>query len=197
MNHLDKQPTWKSASLAASVLKPMIHSPPADGRILFYRRDRSAFGFLSNFHECSLQIGGFVWPHVEAYYQAQKSHNPAYTAEILRNSKPSWSKKVGDSRLGNPSIARQSWFAIHPEDLRPDWDKVKLDVMKTALTIKFTQHEPLKRALLDTHPAELVEDSDEDSFWGVGADGNGQNLLGRMLMEVRTVLDGEKKSREC
>jgi ribA/ribD-fused uncharacterized protein len=50
---------------------------------------------------------------------------------------------------------------------------------------KFTQHENLKKLLLDTGDAELQEDSQDDFFWGIGADGSGKNVLGKILMRIR------------
>jgi diaminohydroxyphosphoribosylaminopyrimidine deaminase/5-amino-6-(5-phosphoribosylamino)uracil reductase len=82
--------------------------------------------------------------------------------------------------------------------------------MDLALWHKFTQHESLKRELLATDDAELIEvgifykintflrstadnqsciqDSDKDPFWGVGADRRGRNELGKALERLRTKL---------
>jgi len=158
---------------------------PIDNRILFFKRDKIDFGFLSNFYPCILYIDGKKWPHAEAYYQAQKSDNPEYHKQILKKLYPSWSKYIGDSRIDNPRISKKSWFRKHPEDLRDDWDSIKLDVMKKALQAKFSQHENLHLSLKKTFPAELIEDSPRDSFWGYGEDGNGFNHLGKLLIEIR------------
>jgi len=37
----------------------------------------------------------------------------------------------------------------------------------------------------------LIEDSKMDGFWGIGAKGNGKNMLGRLLMEVREQITKE------
>ncbi|OJA12649.1 hypothetical protein AZE42_07956 [Rhizopogon vesiculosus] len=47
--------------------------------------------------------------------------------------------------------------------------------------------------LLSTGDAELVEDSDKDSFWGIGADREGQNQLCKALVRLRTTLRDEQK----
>lgn len=161
---------------------------PADDRILFFWRDRLAFGFLSNFYPCRIEIDGRTWPHTEAYYQSQKSLNPEFHDRILEKAKPSWAKYVGDSRVGNPHIARKSWFRKYPDDLRSDWDEIKLAVMEKALHAKFTQNKNLKTSLLRTIRAELVEDSSKDSYWGIGEHGDGKNMLGMLLMECRARL---------
>lgn len=77
--------------------------------------------------------------------------------------------------------------------------------METVLKLKFTQHQDLKQMLLNTGDAELVEvcqyhhpstcrvhhffkkkkDSPRDWFWGIGADGTGNNELGKALMRLR------------
>jgi len=70
--------------------------------------------------------------------------------------------------------------------------KVNVQKMEETLSYKFQQHPQLKHMLLATGEAELVEDSDKDSFWGVGADRKGRNELGKALGRLRTGL--RKKS---
>ena len=72
--------------------------------------------------------------------------------------------------------------------LRSDWENVKRDVMFKALLAKFSQHEDLKVLLLRTGNRELIEHTSNDSYWGDGGDGHGQNNLGKLLMRVREVL---------
>ncbi len=54
--------------------------------------------------------------------------------------------------------------------------------------LKLKQHAELRERLLATGDALLLEASPVDSFWGIGADGGGQNLLGRMLSNIRLAL---------
>ena len=158
---------------------------PRDGRVMFFKRDRQDFGFLSNFYPCEVLIDGRVWPHTEAYYQSRKSENPDYHERILEKTRPSWSKYIGDSRIGNPKISKKSWFRRHPDDLLKDWDDIKVAVMKKALYSKFTQNNNFRLSLLKTNHAELIEDSPKDTFWGIGEQGNGKNMLGILLMKLR------------
>lgn len=176
---------------------PWIAFPPLppDRRILFFGRDREDFAFLSNFYPCRIHLDGRVWPHSEAWYQAQKSENPAYREKILRRPSPGWAKRIGDSRVGSRRISRRSWFRRRPQDLRSDWDEIKEEVMRQVLAAKFSQNPSLRRALVRTVPAELVEDSPRDLFWGSGRDGSGRNTLGRLLMELRETLLGDRGDR--
>ena len=75
--------------------------------------------------------------------------------------------------------------------LRRDWEAVKVDVMRQALRAKFTQRQELRELLLSTGDAKLVEHTANDNYWGDGGDGSGQNMLGRLLMELRSALRAE------
>ena len=57
--------------------------------------------------------------------------------------------------------------------------------MFKALQAKFTQHEYLRRMLVETKERKLVERSPYDSYWGDGGDGSGKNRLGELLMKLR------------
>ena len=72
--------------------------------------------------------------------------------------------------------------------LRRDWESAKGNVMRVALMAKFTQHPELKRLLLETGDAKLIEHTTNDSYWGDGGDGSGRKMLGQLLMEVRAAL---------
>lgn len=84
------------------------------------------------------------------------------------------------------------------------WDTWKFNIVFSGNLLKFTQHDDLKKRLIDSYPRKLVEASPVDTIWGVGlAAGNdaildeknwrGQNLLGECLMAVRDVLMRENK----
>ncbi len=72
--------------------------------------------------------------------------------------------------------------------LRSNWEEVKLGVMFELVEKKFTDHANLRQLLLDTQQVELVEGNNwGDRFWGV-CRGEGENHLGRILMDVRELL---------
>ena len=97
---------------------------------------------------------------------------------------PGSAKKLGGQRKG-------------PCKLRPDWEQVKVDLMKDILLAKFEQNEDLKRILLGTGERLLREHTPRDKFWGDGGQkGNGKNMLGKLLMTVREELRGAEEERE-
>ncbi len=65
----------------------------------------------------------------------------------------------------------------------------KLGLMARVLRAKFTQNPSLSEALRSTKEAILLE-ATRDEFWGKGS-GNGQNQLGKLLMELRGQLTSE------
>lgn len=82
------------------------------------------------------------------------------------------------------------------------WDQHKVDIVRRANLAKFRQNKGLRRKLFQTGDRVLVEASPLDAIWGIGLDAEaarqtppdawpGQNLLGKVLTEVREVLRAE------
>lgn len=47
------------------------------------------------------------------------------------------------------------------------------------------QNPELRNILTSTGDIHIYENSPYDSYWGVGKDGNGKNILGKLLMQLR------------
>ena len=81
---------------------------------------------------------------------------------------------------------------------RTDWElpaptgklSVQADAMLSLLRSKYV-FAPFAQILDNTGDAVLVADLPTDPFWGAGADGDGINVLGRLLMLVRAERRGE------
>jgi predicted NAD-dependent protein-ADP-ribosyltransferase YbiA (DUF1768 family) len=48
--------------------------------------------------------------------------------------------------------------------MRPDWEDVKLEVMKIALRQKFNAHPTLVQLLLSTGDEEIIEQTTDDTY---------------------------------
>jgi ribA/ribD-fused uncharacterized protein len=72
--------------------------------------------------------------------------------------------------------------------LRKYWEIIKDDVMRDAVRAKFTQYPELAVLLIETGDAEIIEHTKNDSYWADGGDGKGKNMLGKILMEIRSEL---------
>jgi ribA/ribD-fused uncharacterized protein len=150
--------------------------PPLPAEILFYSVG-DEYGELSNFASYPIKLDGKVWPTSEHYFQGQKFKEQAARERIRRASTPMEAARLGRSRKLR---------------LRPDWESVKVDVMRKAVRAKFEQHSDLAALLLATGEAKLVEHTPNDEFWGDAGDGSGRNMLGRILMETRASLRGDR-----
>jgi ribA/ribD-fused uncharacterized protein len=140
--------------------------------IQFYSTN-DAYGEFSNFAAFPITLDGQAWPTTEHYFQAQKFEDAAYRERIRTAGSPMIAARLGRSR----SVP-----------IRSDWETTKIDVMRRAVMAKFTTHAELRELLLATGDEALVEAANGDSFWGCGANGNGENWLGRILMEMRSQL---------
>lgn len=150
-------------------------TPPPRGRILFYHSHDPHYGF-TNFSPHPVYHKGKRYPTSEHLFQSFKfqDHRPNLAEHIRTCSE-------------RPSVAFSEARRFQPE-VRPDWRSVNIQKMDEALWYKFTQHLDLQQELLATGDAELVEDSDKDSFWGIGADQRGRNELGKALERLRAKL---------
>lgn len=129
--------------------------------------------FLSNFYPSSFEASGYPWTTVEHYYQAMKSIDPKHREAVCLTETPGEAKRLGR----------------HCE-LRPDWEEIKIRVMRAGLLMKFAPMTVLTVLLLNTCDRYLIEGNTwGDSFWGV-CDGQGENWLGHLLMARRAELRG-------
>ena len=129
---------------------------------------RKEYFFLSNFYKCNVTYNGITYNSSEAAFQAQKC--PARAREF--------------SKLDASDAKAMGRYVT----LRRDWESVKDNAMYEIVKAKFTQNETLKERLLATGDSELVEGNDwNDKYWGV-CKGYGKNMLGKILMRVRTEL---------
>lgn len=145
---------------------------PNQPAIKFYRTG-DAYGEFSNFAAFPIQLDGKTWPTTEHYFQAQKFAGTPHEETVRLAPSPGEAAKIGRKR----SLP-----------LRADWESVKDDIMRHAVLAKFEQHPQLRSLLLSTGDAVLIEHTKNDAYWGDGGDGTGKNMLGRILMEVRTRL---------
>ncbi|CAE6961368.1 ybiA [Symbiodinium natans] len=137
-----------------------------------------------------IEIEGLQWPSTEHYFQAQKflSTCPELMERIRSLPADSVESNFEAKRLGRSGR------------LRSDWEQVKYAVMRTAVLAKFSQHEDLRRRLLQDIPREAIfVEHCADAEWGDGGDGSGKNLFGKVLTEVRDTLakqEGDSLSQE-
>ncbi len=131
------------------------------------------YRFLSNFYESCVTYDFVIYPTLEHAYQAAKTLNLEERQKIKECKTPGQAKRMGRTVT-----------------LRPDWEQIKVHVMDNLLTKKFSLY-PLKEQLLATKDKELIEGNTwGDTYWGV-CNGQGENKLGQLLMNLRNQLQAE------
>lgn len=148
-----------------------------------FHTTRDPFGGLSNMAPgFGLRINGVTIRTSEALYQACRfPHLPEIQAMIIEEASPMVAK-----RKSKP----------YRSQTRNDWDTVRHKVMRWCLRVKLAQnYTEFGQLLLLTGDRPIVEQSSKDDFWGAFVKGRdelvGQNVLGRLLMELRARLQDD------
>ena len=143
---------------------------------VFWKTD-GPFGALSNMAKgFPVRVDSHEVASAEALYQALRfPNNPDVQEKIVR--------------------AQNAWFAkqiaiSHGKLGRPDWDRVRLRIMRWCLRFKLACNpRRFGAVLLETGERPIVERSSRDRFWGAVLDESGLlvgvNVLGRLLVELR------------
>lgn len=144
-----------------------------DSQVFFYEQD---FYVLSNFSAFNVEIFGEDFQTVEHAYHWCK----------FKETYPDIADKIKRARSAHDAfkIAR-----FHHPGRRHDWDELKVGIMREILIAKQDQHEYVQKKLIQTGKRELIENSWRDKFWGWGENRDGQNMLGKLWMEIRAKLN--------
>jgi ribA/ribD-fused uncharacterized protein len=148
-----------------------------------FRKTNEPFGGLSNMAPSfPLSVAGTAIRTSEALYQACRfPHSPEVQRMII------------DQR--SPMTAKMKSKPFRDAS-RPDWQDLRVRIMRWCIRVKLVQHrEAFGALLLAAGDRPIVEESAKDRFWGArGSDDGtltGQNVLGRLLMELRQQLKVE------
>lgn len=155
------------------------HILDTDDTVYFYEQE---FYILSNFSAFRLRWSFLDFDTSEAAYQWEKFHHTAGTYTLMHHD---IQLAIRHARSAHEAFKIAERNRPH---VRPNWDAIKVAVMRDILYTKASQHEYVRRKLLETGARELIENSWRDGFWGWGADQHGQNMLGKLWMEIRAAL---------
>ena len=142
------------------------------------------YAFLSNFYDSPFELDGITYPTVEHFFQAMKAADPKDGRVIAAAITPGQAKRLGRKVV-----------------LRADWEDIKVDVMRFALRCKF-QIPELREKLFATGNEELIEGNWwHDNTWGdcmcsECQNKPGRNMLGMLLMEIRSDIRYEESHKE-
>lgn len=145
--------------------------------ISFYE-PRGPYWWLANFAPIPVNWDGSSWRTVEHAFQAAKFW-PNKT--IMR--------RIGATRL--PGQAKSLAGSLRNKRRR-DWYEMRLSVMRSITLSKYLQNPRARSALLLTGYAHIIEDARADDFWGGGANLQGANMMGKIIMAVRDEIRSER-----
>jgi len=148
--------------------------------IKFYEKGQ-AYYELTNFAPYPIRYNGKDYPTSEHLFHALKFVTEEDAERIRIQPTP---RAAMEEAKNLRSRVRDGWID----------KRLNVKMMERVLLLKFTQHEQLKKTLLETGDATLVEDSPIDSFWGIGSNGMGANELGKALEKVRKSLQEYESS---
>lgn len=147
---------------------------------IVFLKTKEAYGGLSNMAGgFPLRVNGLRILTSEALYQACRfPHRSDLQRLIIAQRSPMTAKMKSKP---------------HRRDSRPDWDRVRVGVMRWCLRVKLAQNwGTFSRLLLSTEDLPIVEQSRKDDFWGAKPAEQGTlrgvNALGRLLMELRELV---------
>jgi len=133
------------------------------------------FDPLNNWSAHMVKIWDRNFPSVEHgfHYRKFTETAPEIASEILAAPSPWAAMQVGRK---------------HRNKRRKDWQVVKVGIMTELVRAKTTQNKDVLDCLLATGNRKIIENSPWDTFWGIGDDGNGQNQMGIIWMQIRDEL---------
>ncbi len=163
------------------------HGLDTPERVCFYEQD---FYVLSNFSAFEVR-----WTEAHSFKTAEHCYHWLRFATGAANGKLGGARPtdeavaIADAVRRAPSAHEAFKVAQEHKHLqRADWNEVKVEKMRMVIRTKALQHEYVLRKLLATGDRELVENSWRDDLWGWGPNRDGQNMLGKLWMEVRAEL---------
>lgn len=152
--------------------------------VSFYRASEKPYGPFSNLYRRSMVFENVEYATSEHAYQAGKPRTEKVRKWLLD--------------APSPALLAMAAHGLYSWDVNQNWAKIKVARMRDVLLAKFTQHDDLRALLISTGEAELVESATVDNpvnrYWG-RVNGRGQNMLGKLLMEVRKTLAAKRPKK--
>jgi hypothetical protein len=162
---------------------------PVEEPVLFFGADegKGDWRMFSNMYPAKMQIDSITFTSVEHYFQWSKAKlfGDGATAEKI---------------MKTPSAKAVKALGKKAKDFKEEeWNSKKDEIMRTALKAKLMQHPDIKAKLMETGTRPIGEANARDKYWGIGTGVDtakakdstkwpGKNVLGKMLMELRTEL---------
>ncbi len=154
--------------------------------IIAFTKVKLPYGWLSNMAPYPVEYQGIQYRTTEALFQCMRFTDHPKVQEEIRAQKSPMAAKM---------IAKKHRALLNRGG---SWDEAEehIERMRICLKLKLEQHQELKKMLLDTGEATIVEDCTarprgSAKFWGAVLENGqwvGRNALGKLWMELREEL---------
>ncbi len=147
---------------------------------VWFKKVAEKYGWMGNMAPYPIMYNGKVWLTSEALFQGMR-YNDEEIKEIIRKEKSPMGAKMKAKKYKDQMVV----VPMSPQDV---------ENMRKCVKMKFDQHPQLKKELMNTKGAYIYEDignrnGERHKFWGAKKisenEGDGQNIMGRILMELR------------
>ncbi len=130
------------------------------------------YQFLSNFWQVPIELDGVIYKSVELAYQAAKwdPENRELFLQVKELDSIDYNRKNESDKCKSGA-----------------WDNERITYMRYFLNQKFCTNNIDLHNLLQSTKGKNLEEMNwwGDIFWGTNKEGVGQNMLGKLLMEIR------------
>lgn len=133
------------------------------------------WGGLSNFAAYQIDIWEQSFSTSEHAYQWRKFKDsaPEVAEMVMKATSAVEAKKIADK------------YHLQAD---PQWDDLKAGVMREITLIKASKYPDIQKKLRRSGNRRIVEANPKDAFWGMGEDGKGLNMMGKIWEEMREKL---------
>lgn len=147
---------------------------------IWFKKNKEEYGWMGNMAPYPIKYDGKVWRTSEAMFQGMR-YDDEDIKEIIRKEKSPMGAKMKAKKFKDRMVV------VPMSDL-------DVENMRKCVRMKFDQHPELKKELMKTKGVFIYEDignrnGERHKFWGVKKisenEGDGQNMMGRILMELR------------
>lgn len=154
-------------------------------KMITFRKVNEAYGWLGNMSPYSVLHEGKTYRTTEALFQALRFDDESII-ELIRSQKSPMAAKM----VAKPHKSKMIIEKFSNQDI---------ENMRLCLRLKLAQHPELKTLLLATNDEQIIEDTTNRHRvcpWGAKLKNGkwiGENLLGKLWMQLRTELRSEAK----
>jgi ribA/ribD-fused uncharacterized protein len=147
---------------------------------IWFKKVAEEYGWMGNMAPYPIKYKGKVWLTSEALFQSMRFDDDS-VKEMIRVEKSPMGAKMKSKKYKDQMV-------VVP------MSELDVENMRKCVKMKFDAHPQLKRQLMNTKDAFIYEDignrnGERHKFWGAKklseSEGDGNNMMGKILMDLR------------